>query len=220
MAESDVSPITELLRLFKSGDSEAEQRLFKTLFVELRRMASSKMRSERGDHTLQPTALVNEAYMRMAANRDKTYHDRAHFLAAAAQVMHCVLIDYARSRKARKRLGEVRRVELSEAIPAVGNGWSEQMISFDSALKRLAEFDPNGAKVVELRVFAGMTVEELAKVMGKSPRMIKRYHSAATAWLLKDLADRGGKAEAGAEGADEPSGPPDAKSRAARRGKM
>ena len=195
MSAPDTAPITELLRLTKSGDLRAEERLFKALLAELRRMAVSRMRRERCDHTLQPTALVNEAYVRLSAQRDKDYQNRAHFLAVAAQVMHCVLVDYARARRAGKRLGALRKVELDVNLPGPTKGWSDDILALDAALKRLAAFDPRGARIVELKVFAGMTDEEAAEAIGKAPRTIKRDFRAAKAWLTGDLRRNGDQAD-------------------------
>lgn len=186
MDSSEVSPITELLRLSQRGDSEAEQRLFRALFVELRKIAAAKMRCERTDHTLQPTALVNEAYVRLTSNRDREYEDRAHFLAVASQMMHRVLVDHARAKNAGKRQGKLWRVDLSEAIPS-NFSWSDDMLDFEMCLDRLAQFEPVGARVVEMRVFSGMTNDEIARVISKSTRMVKRYNRNATVWLLSEL---------------------------------
>ena len=190
MSGPEPAPITELLRLAKTGDLHAEELLFKSLLAELRRMAVARMRRERCDHTLQPTALVNEAYVRLSAQRDKDYQNRAHFLAVAAQVMHCVLVDYARARKAGKRLGGVRRVELDVNLPSTATGWSDEILALDASLKRLAAFDARGARIVELKIFAGMTDAEVAEVIGKAPRTIKRDFRAAKAWLTGDLRRR------------------------------
>lgn len=195
MSELETAPITELLRLAKSGDLRAETRLFQALLAELKKMAASRMRHERCDHTLQPTALVNEAYMRLSAQRDKTYQNRAHFLAVAAQVMHCVLVDYARARRAGKRLGGLKRVDLEPNLPSTSKGWSDDLLALEASLKRLAAFDPRSARVIELKVFAGMTDEEIAEAIGKAPRTVKRDYKAAKAWLTGDLRRQGAGAE-------------------------
>lgn len=187
MTGPDTAPITELLRLSQSGDLDAEHRLFKALLVELRRMAVARMRHERCDHTLQPTALVNEAYLRLSAQREKDYQNRSHFLAVAAQVMHCVLVDYARARRAGKRAGGLRKVELDTNLASPSRGWSDNILALDASLKRLAAFDPRAARIVELKVFAGMTDEEAAEAIGRAPRTVKRDYRAAKAWLTGDL---------------------------------
>ena len=187
MDSCDVTPITELLRLAQSGDTKAEERAYRALFAELRRLAAARMRNERSDHTLQPTALVNEAYMRLAAQDEKIYASRAHFLAIAAQVMHHVLVDYARRRRSQKRFGDLQRVDLDESLSDSSGGWSHQVLSLDRHLARLAEFDPRAAKVMELKVFAGMTETEIATVVNRHPRTIKRDLKAARTWLAIEM---------------------------------
>lgn len=187
MDSSEVTPITGLLRLAQAGDTKAEERVYKALFAELRRLAARQMRSERADHTLQPTALVNEAYVRLAAQDGKTFANRAHFLAVAAQVMHHVLVDYARRRASGKRFSRLRRVELDDNIAMEGAGWSHQVLSLDRHLVRLAEFDPRAAKVMELKVFAGMTEAEIATAIGKHIRTVKRDIKAARTWLSMEM---------------------------------
>lgn len=194
---SEVTPVTELLRLAQSGDTRAEERAYRVLFAELRRIAGARMRRERADHTLQPTALVNEAYVRLAAQDEKKFENRSHFLAVAAQVMHHVLVDYARRRSSRKRNGGLHRVELDDNIAATAGSWPQQVLSLDHHLSRLAEFDPRAARVMEMKVFAGMTETEIAEAIGRHPRTVKRDVKLARTWLSREMkGDAKGKAMA------------------------
>ena len=182
--------ITRLLRLARDGDRFAEQRVFHLLYADLRRMAAACLKRERRDHTLQPTALVHEAYLRLASQLDRDYNNRAHFMAVAAQVMRRVLVDWARARGASKRGGDVQRVELREASAQAPN-WSAQMLDLDRALQQLAARDPRAAKVVELRFFGGLTDEEIAIVVDTSDRTVSRDWEFARAWLLGVLGSSG-----------------------------
>lgn len=188
----DEAPITELLRLVNAGDEVAESQLLTLLYAELRRLAVACMTSERKDHTLQPTALVHEAYIRLAAQKDKPWENRNHFFAVAAQVMRRVLVDYARAKKSQKRGGAAIRIEMEENLITTGTGWQERVIDVDRALSKLAGFDPRLAKIVELRFFGGLTEIEAGEVMGISSRTVKRQCKAARAWLYGEL--RGGEA--------------------------
>jgi RNA polymerase sigma factor (TIGR02999 family) len=183
----ETAPITELLRLVNVGDAAAEARLLSLLYDELRRIAASCMSGERSDHTLQPTALVNEAYLRLVTQRDKTWQNRSHFLAVAAQVMRRVLVDYARARNSQKRAGQAMRVELDEALLFSRTGWEDRVIDIDNALGKLSDFDERMAKVIEFRYFAGMTETEIAKYLNVSDRTVKRDCKAARAWLQGEL---------------------------------
>ena len=183
----ETAPITELLRLVNVGDAAAESRLLTLLYAELRRIAASCMGGERNDHTLQPTALVNEAYLRLVTQKDKTWQNRSHFLAVAAQVMRRVLVDYARAKNSQKRAGQAVRVELDEALALSKPGWQERVIDVDNALKKLAAFDERMAKVIEFRYFAGMTETEIALHLNISDRTVKRDCKAARAWLQGEL---------------------------------
>lgn len=183
----ETAQITELLRLVSAGDPAAENRLLDVLYAELRKIAGSCMAGERADHTLQPTALVNEAYIRLIAQKDKSWENRNHFLAVASQVMRRVLVDYARARKSQKRTGNAVRIELEDSLLTTGTGWQERVIDIDNALSKLAQFDPRMARVVELRYFTGLTESEIATLLDRSDRTIKRDCRAARAWLQGEL---------------------------------
>lgn len=178
--------LTALLERYRRGDREAEAELFSKVFAELRRLAAHYLRGERPDHTMQPTALVNEAYLRLVGQRDKEWANRSHFVAVAACVMRQVLIDFARRAKAEKRFSGAPTVSLDEGL--IGATYDPgTVIDLDLALTRLAEYDPRQARVVELRYFAGLTVDEVASLMGVSVRTVKREWTLARAWLRGEL---------------------------------
>lgn len=204
MPDQQVAQVTELLRLSSQGDPSAEARLMEVLDGELRRLAVNCMKSERRDHTLQPTALVNEAYMRLLGQRGRDWQNRGHFLAVATQVMRRVLIDYARARRSEKRAGHVQRVPFDEAIGSLDERWAEEVLDLDAALKRLAEMDPRQARIIELRFFGGLTEAEIAVELGVSERTVKREWKVGRAWLygeLRDLRQKGGKGASAGGGA-------------------
>jgi RNA polymerase sigma factor (TIGR02999 family) len=161
--------------------------MFPVVYDELRRLASLALRRERADHTLQPTALVHEAFLRLAGTPDAPWQNRAHFVAMAARVMRRVLVDHARGRNARKRgSGEVR-ISLDDVdVPAATSG--VDLIALDEVLGRLAELDARQARIVELRFFGGLTVEETAVLIDASDRTVKREWQMARAWLKRELA--------------------------------
>ena len=169
----------------KDGSSESLDEVVLLVYEELRRLAAHYLRAERVNHTLQPTALVNEAYLCLAKQDDVRWQNRAHFLAIAANTMRRVLVDHARERGALKRGGDRRRVTLRSSIAL--DDQDVDILSLDEALKKLASFDPAGARVVELRFFGGLTVEEAAEAMGTSPATVKRIWTAAKAWLYREL---------------------------------
>jgi RNA polymerase sigma factor (TIGR02999 family) len=182
--------ITRLLRAWGSGDSAALDRLTPLVYERLHRMARGYMRHERAGHTLQATALVNEAFMRLVDTRDMDWTDRAHFFAVCARVMRRILVDAARSRAAIKRGGGFDRVEHSTAIdfdelPSAEMG--AQVCALDTALDTLAQMDPRRAQVIELRFFGGLTVEETAQVLQISPQTVMRDWRLARAWLAREL---------------------------------
>jgi RNA polymerase sigma-70 factor, ECF subfamily len=174
--------VTVLLRAWAQGDEAAGERLFPILYGELRRQAARYMRRERRSHTLQPSGLVNEAYMRLAGSPGLDWHSRAQFFAIAARVMRQVLVDHARRRRAAKREGCHVTFEDAEA-PAAGL----ELLDLESALKELVDLDPRQAKVVELRFFGGLDVDETAEVLGLSTRTVKREWQTARAWLQQRL---------------------------------
>ncbi len=179
--------ITRLLNSTAEGDAAAQAALLDAVYKELHRLASSYMRREhRRDHTLQPTALVNEAYLHLIGDNPVDWDSRAHFYSAAARTMRRILIDHARSHGAQKRSGGLHRVELEENLIAVDEQASE-LLELDAALERLAALDERQARVVELRFFGGLTVEETAKVAGISEKTVKRDWALARAWLEHEL---------------------------------
>lgn len=179
--------ITRLLGELKAGSKSAESRLLEVVYPELRKIAGRYLSGERQAHTLQPTALVNEAYLQLADQMDKDWQNRSHFYAVAAQLMRRILVDYARNKRAAKRDGNRHRVELTDGVAIAGERLDE-VIAIDVALGRLAEFDPRRAKVVELRFFGGMTEDEVALVLNVAPRTVKRDWNVAKAWLHGELA--------------------------------
>lgn len=182
---SDGGEVTQLLKAMNDGDRAAADRLLPLVYAELHRLATSYMRRERQDHTLQPTALINEAYMRLA-KEDLDWQNREHFIGIAAHVMRRVLVDYARAHKAQIRGGELRRVELEEGL-AISDERTEETLALDEALNRLAEANPRQAKVVELRYFGGLSMEQIAAALAIAPRTVKRDWALARIWLFKEL---------------------------------
>jgi RNA polymerase sigma-70 factor (ECF subfamily) len=183
---ADTGEITRILDEVRAGNREAQSRLMEAVYPELRRLAAHFLRQERPDHTLQPTALVNEAYLRLLGNSGADWHDRLHFFAAAAQSMRRILVDYARTRKAAKRGGGVPTIELTDTL-ALSDDRLDQVLAIDEALTRLAEFDPRQCRLVELRFFGGLTEEETATVLEIAPRTVSREWNSARAWLLAEL---------------------------------
>jgi RNA polymerase sigma factor (TIGR02999 family) len=177
--------ITKLLARLSAGDSEASSRLIALVYAELRAMAGRCMCRERANHTLQATVLVHEAYLRLAGQDEIQWQNRAHFFGLAARVMRRVLLDYAREHRAKKRSGGAQ-VTLDEAL-LVSEDHLEQVLILDESLQKLAEVDPQQSRLVELRFFAGMTVEETAEVMGISTATVKREWSHAKAWLIRAM---------------------------------
>jgi RNA polymerase sigma factor (TIGR02999 family) len=184
--------ITRLLKAWGRGDSAALDRLTPLVYERLHRMARSYMRNERVGHTLQATALVNEAFLRLVDVRDLDWKDRAHFFAVCARVMRRILVDAARSRAAIKRGGQADRLEHSTAIDldrlaATGAEMSLQVCALDEALDRLARIDPRRAQVIELRFFGGLTVDETGQVLQVSAQTVMRDWRLARAWLAREL---------------------------------
>jgi RNA polymerase sigma-70 factor (ECF subfamily) len=174
--------VTRLLRELTAGDQRVLPALLGALQVDLRSIAAAHLARERRDHTLQPTALVNEAYLRLVDQRDQGWEGRRHFLAIASTAMRRVLLEHARARLAEKRGGGAARVELFEVETAFDEE-PEALVALDEALQQLAEIDPENARIVELRFFGGLSVEEVASIEGVSTRTIERGWRAARAWL-------------------------------------
>jgi RNA polymerase sigma factor (TIGR02999 family) len=178
--------VTALLAEWSHGDRSALDRLLPLVYAELRRMATRRLGAERAGHTLQPTALVHEAYLRLVGQRRVDWQDRAHFFGVAAQIMRRILVDHARRRGAGKRGAGVQCVSLDDAhgVPASNE---IPILALDHALERLQEIDPDLARVVELRAFGGLTIEEAAHVLEVSPSTAKREWRTARAWLTREL---------------------------------
>ena len=178
--------VTGLLDDWSRGDRGALDRLLPLVYTELRRIASRQLRRERAGHTLQPTALVHEAYLRMIQQRDVDWRNRAHFFGVAAQVMRRILVDYARRQVARKRGDAAQRVPLEE-VHIITSAIEIPILALDRALTRLEEIDRGLAQIVELRAFAGLTIDEAAHVLKVSPSTAKREWRTAKAWLAREL---------------------------------
>jgi RNA polymerase sigma factor (TIGR02999 family) len=182
-----MAEITRLLNAAADGDALAQTELVDAVYRELHRLASSYMRREhRREHTLQPTALVHEAYMLLIGDNPVNWDNRAHFYSAAAKTMRRILVDHARRCKAGKRFGKLERVELEEGLIAVEDQASE-LLELNDALDRLALLDERQAHMVEMRFFGGLTVEEAAKAAGVSEKTVKRDWALARAWLQNEL---------------------------------
>ena len=177
--------VTRLLLDLQQGHAEATEKLIPLVYAELRDLAARHMRRERADHTLQPTALVNEAFLKLVDQRTVTWQNRAHFLGVAAQAMRRILVDHARRRNAAKREGG-ERVTLDDAV-AVTEERSLDLMMLDDALTRLAALDERQGRVVELRFFGGLDIEQAAEALGISPATVKRDWLFAKAWLQREL---------------------------------
>jgi RNA polymerase sigma-70 factor, ECF subfamily len=178
--------VTSLLERWARGDKEAYARLMPVVYDELRRLASRQMAGERGDHTLQTTALVHEAYLRLAREGPRPWANRRHFFALAARAMRQILVEHARRVRAGRRGSGLVRVELGEADAATEIA-AEEVLAVNAALERLATLDPRQERIVELRYFAGQTVPEVASSLGVSASTVEREWRAARAWLQREL---------------------------------
>jgi RNA polymerase sigma factor (TIGR02999 family) len=183
---SQTENVTELLIAWNNGDPEALDQLMPLVETELRRLAGHFMRNEQPGNTLQPTALVNEAYLKLIDQRNAKWQNRAHFFAISARIMRRILIDHARTQARRKRGGDAERIDLSE-VAVVTPAKSEELLALDDALRRLAEIDPVKSQVVELRYFGGLTVEETAEILKVAPITVIRYWNLAKAWLKREI---------------------------------
>ena len=189
VAPSEDKPITLLLQDLANGDQTALERLIPMLYTELRRIADGFLRNERPGHTLQPTALVHELYVRMLGQHSPDYRNRAHFLGVAANAMRQILIDHARTKYAAKRGGQQAKLSLDEAMDA-GAARPAEIIAVDDALRELERRDPRQARLIELRFFGGLTAEESAEVVHLPLNTVRRELRLAQAWLQAEL-DRG-----------------------------
>ena len=187
MTEAQTHEVTQLLIDWSNGDRAALDKLVPVVGEELRRLAHRYMSRERAGHTLQTTALVNEAFVRLVNRRNIQWQNRAHFFGIAAQLMRTILVDHARSHASAKRGGGAHKLELDEAM-IVSQQKASEVLALDDALKQLALIDPQQSRIVEMRFFGGLTVEETAEVLHLSPATIKREWSTAKAWLYRELA--------------------------------
>jgi RNA polymerase sigma-70 factor, ECF subfamily len=181
--------VTQLLKAMANGDAAAAEDVLPLVYGELHRLAKSYMRRERPDHTLQATALIHEAYLRLA-REDTDWNSREHFIGVAANVMRRVLVDYARAHKAEQRGGGLKRVEMNEEL-AISPERLDEVEALDQALKKLELENPRQGRVVELRYFGGLSVEQIASLLGVSPRSVKRDWSLARIWLFRELQQYG-----------------------------
>ncbi len=184
MAKPSSEVVTELLQEFGEGDEAALGELIELVHDELHRLAQNRMRSERPGHTLQPTALVNEVYLRLAEQRRAKWRNRGQFFAIAARLMRCILVDHARGRQSKKR--KFSKITFEEGAVRAPES-PEEVIALDEALKRLSKMDPRKGKIVELRVFGGLTIEETAEFVGVSIGTVINDYRAAKAWLRREL---------------------------------
>lgn len=182
-----VPNITELLRDWGDGKTEAMDELLPHIYNELRRQAAAYLRRERPNHTLQTTALVHEAYLKLVDQRKVEWKSRSHFFAIAAQAMRRILVDYARNRKREKRGGANENLPIEEAFLAAADEMNIDLIALDKALTRLAKFDPQQERIVELRYFSGLGLEETAEVLDISRATVARDWDVAKAWLYREL---------------------------------
>ena len=178
--------ITKLLLNWRNGDQEALDRLMPLVYEELRRMANYYMRNERKGHTLQTSALVNEAYLRLVDHENIEWQNRSHFFGLAAQAMRRILVDHARSRNYQKRGGAAQQVSLDEAA-TLAEDRAAELIALDDALQELAKLDPRKSQIVEMRYFGGLTGEEVAEALSISTATVSRDWETAKAWLLREL---------------------------------
>ncbi|MEO5716967.1 MAG: sigma-70 family RNA polymerase sigma factor [Chthoniobacterales bacterium] len=189
MKQDEVPPeITQLLAHWSAGDADAAAHLMPVVYAELRRLARQYLYRERGDHTLQPTALVHEVYLRLAGQKNVQWENRAQFFAIASRLMRRILVDHARAHVAQKRGGHAEKVELSEALLPPEER-AENLLALDDALTQLATVHERKSRVVELRFFGGLTVEETAEAMGLNSATVRRDWTFAKAWLHRTIRD-------------------------------
>jgi RNA polymerase sigma-70 factor (ECF subfamily) len=180
---------SEILTAIVAGDDADSHRLLELVYDDLRRLAGRYLKQERVGHTLQATALVNEAYLKLIDQTEADWRGRSHFFAVGAQAMRRVLVNHAKSKKRLKRGGQGRRIPLDEPL-AISAERDEDVLALDEALEKLAALDPRQAKLVELRFFGGLNVEETAEVLGISKRTVEREWAACRAWLRRELTDQ------------------------------
>jgi RNA polymerase sigma factor (TIGR02999 family) len=188
MSQTSSQNLTQMLVQLSEGNSQMVEDILPLIYNELRKLAGNYLRRERSDHTLQPTALVHEAYIKLIDQTQVKWQNRAHFFGIAANIMRRILVDYARQHKAEKRGGAAEKLPLEEEILIVSEGKSAELLALDEALENLAKMDPQKSKIVELRYFGGLSVEETAEVLGVSEITVKRHWRMAKAWLYGQLA--------------------------------
>ncbi len=191
MTNAPQHDVTRLLVRLTDGDRAVLDDLLPLIYGELRRLAGGYLRRERQGHTLEPTALVHEAYLRMVDQTQVRWQNRAHFFGVAAQMMRRILVDHARAHEAEKRGGEFQKLSLDENLDAAGGERDVNLVALDDALNRLAEMDPQKSKIVELRFFGGLSVEETAEVLGVSAVTVARDWKMAKAWLAREIRNAG-----------------------------
>ena len=183
--------VTSLLKKLADGNQEAATKLIPVIYHELHRLAVGHLRHERPDHTLQPTALVHEAYIKLVAQRNADWQSRTHFFAVASQLMRRILVDYARRQLRAKRGGREAKLSLEEVL-LVSPNRPDKMLALDESLTRLEKMDARQGRIVELRYFGGLTVEEAAEILRVSPTTVRREWTSAKAWLYGELKQRHG----------------------------
>lgn len=182
--------VTELLRRWSGGDASARESLVPLVYDELRRLARYYLASQRSDHTLQSTAIVHEAYLRLAGRENVHWENRSHFFAVAAQLMRRILVDHARKRHAAKRGGPVHLTLLVDEAVEPSSQRELDLVALDDALKALAELDERQSRIVELRFFGGLSIEDTSRALEISPATVKREWSTARAWLYEEISRR------------------------------
>lgn len=188
MGQDSSRQVSELLLHWGNGDRKALEAILPHVYDELRRLARHHLRQQRPNHTLQTTALVHEAYLRLAKEKLPHIHNRAHFLGIAAQLMRWILVDYERNRRAAKRGAGATRMELDESVAAAHSPNQEvDLLALDEALDRLAKLDRQQSQIVELRYFGGLSIEDTSEFLGISPATVKRSWASARAWLLREM---------------------------------
>lgn len=188
MVVPEPDQVTRLLIDWQQGDKAALDQLMPLVYHELRKLAGGYLKNERRNHTLQPTALIHEAYVRLVAGEMPDWQNRAHFFGVAARLMRQILVDHARTIKASKRGGELQKLSLDDAPPVFAHEDAAGLLSLDDALRKLAVLDERKARVIEMRAFGGMSVEDTALALGVSEPTVKRDMRLAQAWLRRELA--------------------------------
>jgi RNA polymerase sigma factor (TIGR02999 family) len=179
--------VSELLLHWGNGDRRALEAILPLVYNELRRLARCQLQQQRPNHTLQTTALVHEAYLRLAEEKSLHVKDRGHFLGIAAQLMRWILVDYERNRRAAKRGAGVTRLTLDPSVAARSQGRDVDLLALDEALDRLAKLDSQQSQIIELRYFGGLSIEDTSEFLGISPATVKRSWASARAWLLREM---------------------------------